>query len=703
MPSVCRLVNMNNFSNPTNDPSVDPLIEQLGNAERELAGAQALVNSAHNTLSHIRLQLSAQRARQAQQPQAPAVQQPMHQQATAEGPVAPQPASSPAPAAAMATASTTAPHQQHPGTSTDAHSAATPLASTPPPARRPAVTPQAPWYSNETTVIRLVAIAGAILTIFGIGFLVALAVQRGLLGPVGRTVLAYTISALLVLAAFGLNHKAQDAAVESPTKKGGDSHGFAIARSAFAFTGFITAIITTHTITGLLEWMPSVLGEAIAIVLVIASLVVAKFFRSDILLIISGVSGFVALTAFYATQGIVLVPMVFIGLLMMLLTRKSGNSMLRNWATGLALVGTWVVPTNSPPPFIYVADSVMRPITVSWYVPLSVAFAVGLTLVVMRDPRPTVARTEQWSAAFVPALILIHQAAYTTAHAPLSSISVAKWWLLWPAVAAAALLLVAFKKAWMPAPTDSPSPAAFVAPTLANSAIATWLVVSVIAMTTFYPWVTFLACIAVVLVLWKREGFSVVPWLMVAVAATLASIPLGGIALGLTPSNAQDLDSPFNALSALVLVALVLAARSALKGFSQESLLIVAPCGLWLFMVAVVTLCGSLGYFLAGESGSKSTIKLWFMVGHACVSITWLLLAAYLMLGRRFLNSTAALVAALVLAAAGAAKLIFFDLGNLSGVPRVLAFILGGLALLGVSALRSSKKKESAPAQHPPS
>ena len=190
------------------------------------------------------------------------------------------------------------------------------------------------------------------------------------------------------------------------------------------------------------------------------------------------------------------------------------------------------------------------------------------------------------------------------------------------------------------------------------------------------------------------------PWLMVAVAAVLASLPLGGIALGLTPSDAQDLDSPFNALTALVLVALVLAARSAMKGFSQKSLFILALCGLWLFMVAVVTLCGSLGYFLAGESGAKSTIKLWFMVGHACVSVTWLLLAAYLMLGRRFLNSTAALVAALVLAGAGATKLIFFDLGNLSGVPRVLAFILGGLALLGVSALRSSKKKESAPAQH---
>lgn len=691
---------MNNFSNPTNDPRVDPLIEQLGIAERELVDAQALVNSAHNTLGHIRLQLSAQHARQAQQPQASVAQQPAQQEAAAAQPIAPQPAPWPTPAVNAAAPNTTEAHPQPAAAHTGEGSTSGGLVPTLPPTRRPAVTPQAPWYSNETTVIRLVAIAGAILTIFGIGFLVALAIQRGLLGPVGRTVLAYTISALLVLAAFGLNHKAQDAAAKSEGKKSSDSHGFAIARSAFAFTGFITAIITTHTITGLLEWMPSVLGQAIAIALAIAWLVVAKIFRSDILMILSGVSSFVALTAFYATQGIVLVPAIFIGLLMMLLTRKSGNSMLRNWSTGLALVGTWVVPTNSPPPFIYVADSVMRPITVLWYVPLSVAFALGLTLVVMRDPRPTVARTEQWSAAFVPALILIHQAAYTTAHAPLNSISVAKWWLLWPAIAAALLVVIAFNKAWMPKPTDSPSPAAFVAPTLANSAIAAWLVVSVIAMTAFYPWVTFVACITVVMVLWKREGFTVAPWLMVAVAAVLASLPLGGIALGLTPSDAQDLDSPFNALTALVLVALVLAARSAMKGFSQKSLFILALCGLWLFMVAVVTLCGSLGYFLAGESGAKSTIKLWFMVGHACVSVTWLLLAAYLMLGRRFLNSTAALVAALVLAGAGATKLIFFDLGNLSGVPRVLAFILGGLALLGVSALRSSKKKESAPAQH---
>ncbi len=47
------------------------------------------------------------------------------------------------------------------------------------------------------------------------------------------------------------------------------------------------------------------------------------------------------------------------------------------------------------------------------------------------------------------------------------------------------------------------------------------------------------------------------------------------------------------------------------------------------------------------------------------------------------------------LAVAGTVKLVFFDLVALSGVPRAIAFLLSGLALLTIAALRGRRTGEN--------
>ena len=112
---------------------------------------------------------------------------------------------------------------------------------------------------------------------------------------------------------------------------------------------------------------------------------------------------------------------------------------------------------------------------------------------------------------------------------------------------------------------------------------------------------------------------------------------------------------------------------------------VLAVAGLHLSMVAIVTAATWLGNILAGTSG----MWLGYLIGHALVSILWMILAAWILLAAPGLTDRASLGAGMVLAAAGVVKLVFFDLGTLEGLPRALAFLVSGIALLAMASLRT--------------
>ena len=102
---------------------------------------------------------------------------------------------------------------------------------------------------------------------------------------------------------------------------------------------------------------------------------------------------------------------------------------------------------------------------------------------------------------------------------------------------------------------------------------------------------------------------------------------------------------------------------------------------------------------MASSSATSSTTL-------TAATLLWLGTAAALLLhGLR--GSTVAVPAGLAIAAVSVGKLLFFDLAFLSGIARVLSFIVGGLLLLAMGAgyaqaLERSRRPAPGPVDNPP-
>lgn len=139
----------------------------------------------------------------------------------------------------------------------------TPIPEQDPPSLSPSVPPPAPpsapaapqparspWWTNEKQIVRIIATFGGLITAAGIAFFVAVAIQMGLLGPVGRVVLAFALAAVLAGASrWAYRRKAFPAGV-----------------TALMATSLATASLTALSMWALLDWIPA--GVAIALILV---------------------------------------------------------------------------------------------------------------------------------------------------------------------------------------------------------------------------------------------------------------------------------------------------------------------------------------------------------------------------------------------------------------------------------------------------
>lgn len=114
-------------------------------------------------------------------------------------------------------------------------------------------------------------------------------------------------------------------------------------------------------------------------------------------------------------------------------------------------------------------------------------------------------------------------------------------------------------------------------------------------------------------------------------------------------------------------------------------------------MVSLVTAATWLGSLLAGNQG----MWLGYLTGHALVSTLWMVLAAWILLAAKGVSARASLGAGVVLAVAGVIKLIFFDLGTLEGLPRAMAFLVSGVALLTIAALRTRRTRSAEESRGP--
>ncbi|MGL4174882.1 MAG: DUF2339 domain-containing protein, partial [Dermatophilaceae bacterium] len=143
-----------------------------------------------------------------------------------------------------------------------------PAASGPPPFHAPPA--PVSWYQREGAVTRVLAIAGAVVTLAGIAMLLVIAVQQGWFGPPARVAAGAVIA--MVLAAAGVHGAVRDRRAGRPVGS---------APVALVATGAATAYLDVVAVTSGYGWLPPGLGLVLAGVVALAGLELARRWSSE--------------------------------------------------------------------------------------------------------------------------------------------------------------------------------------------------------------------------------------------------------------------------------------------------------------------------------------------------------------------------------------------------------------------------------------
>ena len=503
----------------------------------------------------------------------------------------------------------------------------------------PQVARRAPWWQRDGVISRLLAVAGAGVTLVGVVLLLVLAAQAGFFGPVARVAAGGALSAALVVVGgyvFG--------------RTGGRVGGIALVA-----TGIAGAYLDVVAMTTVYEWVAAPLGLLIALVVCGGGIAIAAKWQAQTLALLT-VSG-VALLAPFVTGGITL---TLIGFLIVMQIACYPVQLLRPW------------------PFLHIARTV----------PVVFALLVAITAEVIGDSDQNYSYWLLASSVVVAAfgLSTAISAVWRTATDYTAS-------AMFGAAAVPLLLITALFERTPGAVIEG----SFAAVLLAVAALRilpahTRIVavgVSVLALLQ--------ACVLATEVQTLPIALLVVAMGFVAVAAQIRSkiayfVGLGFAVLGglayLGVASPEALSSPARAVddlgSAVAIAGLLGIATVVLLGWQANRLTLVARgsaetfvvlgglCGLYAMTAATV----AAGVAIAGTDG--------FTAGHCVATITWMVAATVLLLRglKARTNVQVILVAGLSLTAAALTKLFLFDLATLDGLLRVAAFIAVGLLLL---------------------
>lgn len=500
--------------------------------------------------------------------------------------------------------------------------------------------------NRESTLIRAVAVGGVLITLVGVAFFVAVAIQAGLLGPLGRVVLAYLVAAALLAAAHRFRASAPPAAT-----------------SALVVTSLYSALATTWLTTTWLGWLPVFLAAVVMVALYAA--IGAYDLRAggrDVTAIWLAVGA--ALSTFFfplaADEGINPLPVFLFPLVMAAFAVAFRSHTIQRLAALSALLALGS---------LLLADGQGQP----WILTL-VAGILALALGSAGAKYPL--GGEEWSRVFatgaVPAVLLPAAAIYLDAVGP-------NWLAVVLALALLAIGLrmkeAAVLRVWGLAALPivvlcTAYPDAVYRQQVAGSPLY-WRAATVVV---FFG-------LLVALLPTLREAWAMSTWAFVTVmlTGTLADYVLGW------RSHAISVEAFLVAVVLLVALVAVATIPGRLPEVGdkwvQVAGLLVA---LYLSMLSVVGILMRVGSVFGHENGA-------FLCAHALVSIAWMVLAARFMLSPRgrFTNVGA------VLAIVAVIKLVFFDLSALNGVARAFAFLLCGIVLLTIAVRRSAVVKEA--------
>lgn len=511
--------------------------------------------------------------------------------------------------------------------------------------QRPPRQPAERWWEREGVISRMLAVAGAAVTLVGVVMLLVLAAQAGFFGPVPRVVSGAVFSVALLAIATRVRQRP----------------GGHVGATALAATGVAGLYLDIVAVASLYDWVHPVLGLVLGMGVAAAGLALAVRWDSQALalIVVLGVAALAPVVAGGVTP-------VLLAFLLVLSVASFPAQVGRDWPA-LQLARTL--------PLVLVLFVALAAAAFDGAVPqrgtavalLSVcvataAFGVASTMVLARGGRKDPAAVVTMALAGIPVLLtagLVSRPVFTGVMAVLAAGSCA-------VVAAVA-------------PTTLTVRAARVV-LAALAGLEVFAIVAVVASDQSFA----LSVLAIAVAL-LAGAVPMRSTLMYFVGAAFAAV---GVVAQLTLLDLFDLTTPslsagVGAVAAgLLLVAVAAAAvvgvhrlGMAKGGLGELAWLAAGVVGLYGATVAAVA-AGVL--VVEGEAG--------FVAGHTAATVLWIVAAVGLLLWglHRPPGASASweLGVGLTLAAAAVAKLVLFDLAALDGLYRVLAFLTVGVLLL---------------------
>jgi hypothetical protein len=514
------------------------------------------------------------------------------------------------------------------------------------------------WWQREGAVIKVLVIAGAVVTLAGVAMLLALAMQHGWFGPVPRVVAGGLLAVGLVLAGH---------LVRSREARAGRSTAGPV---AIAATGYAAAYLDIVAMTTIYDFVPVAPGLVLAALVAGSGLLLAWRWASELLAVITvlgaavlgpAVAGEISwvVSAFLVILAAAAVPA-------QLSHRWPVLDVARTLPVALALiVGAGVSAPTSLDHRVHIGLAALFAALAAATAAMSAGHAAT------RDGAPTtgdqVLSTTLAGVAAVPLLAAVGVLAKPERTVCLLLVAAAYLVVAVLSGRGRILRLGTGLRATL-ASIGTFSLLLAVLSGAPDQHVTTGLILSAAA---------YLAAAGAThsrLTLWLGTTMAVVAGL--SYLPHVASIASAGMA---------SLDGPGVALADSMLAAglLALAAWTVSAGRQGPAALrqLATPL-LWVGALAVTaTICVSAG-MLVGQSLDQTQAG--FVAGHTGATLAWMGAAAGL-LGRglrRATDASQALRVGLVLAAVSVAKLFLFDLAALSGLWRVGAFIGTGVLLL---------------------
>lgn len=531
--------------------------------------------------------------------------------------------------------------------------ATAPAVPVPPPAAAPPVLPpvapvpvalREPWWQRDGVIAKVLAAVGAGITLIGVAFLLAIAIQAGYFGPLARVLSGAVLAGVLVGAGLLVRHR-QDNVVGA---------------LGLVATGFAAAYLDVLAVTRIYEWVPAPLGLALAGLVALAGLLLARLWDSQLLAVII-VLGVALLAPFVGDTHVLLVGSFLVLLTMVGYAAQVG----RDWP---ALDVARVVPTTlyAVPAVLFQEEghdgTVMAVVLAIFVLGTSVAGVlpgtrgrlprlVAVLALVASGPTLLAGMTEDTGIgiAVLVGLALAHVAASL---APKEVPVIHRLHEIGLFVALLALTIAAVR-----APAEAYVPLALLGLALG------WAIAAALVRDR--------SLTAVALV---SSGIG-----MVLQVRHLPALVSRALADGVEPQHAME---------GVLVVALLLVLWQAVRR-SWPTEIALARLALGAAVVLLPLPLVLTGTLLGGAAGvGQDPAGTGFLLGHALATVAWVAVAAWcLVLGLgRGRDARLAVGAGLGLIALAVGKLLFFDLSALSGIPRVLSFILAGVLLLAMGA-----------------